>query len=208
MSDTTAPNKEELPLYQQGANARKQLKEQNIELVRRMLIRGVRKTIDIQVSLENMDPPIKLTPRTIQRYKTIIRRRTSQKVADKIGINKTVEELLVELKEEYDEVQRELWRVFHSCSQKQANAKVQALKEIRAAAGEFIDRLQSMGMVYKAPEKHQMLGADGEPVDPTMGNIQVLNQQFTMFIKAQWQDPIGNTGTMEVVKRDESAKQT
>lgn len=203
MDNTANHSDQKIPPYQQAANAKKAMKEQRIELVRRLMVRGVRNAEEIRVTLLRNDPPIDLTVRNIYRYKSIIKRRTVEKVATKMGLNKSIEELVIKLREDYDEVQRELWRVFHACRPDQASAKVAALREIRATADDWIERLQSLGMVYKAPDKHQMIGADGEPVDPLTVNVQALNAQFVSFIKSQWQDPVGATGSHEVVKRNE-----
>lgn len=176
-------------------------------MVRKLMVRGVSNSFELQSTLERNDPPLKLTVRTIRRYKAIIRRRNLEIIASKEGVAQSADQVIITLKNQMDEVLKELWRVYHSTTN--PGVKVSALREIREGAEKWVDKLQSMGFVYKAPDKHQMVGADGEPADPNIIiNVETLNQQFIGFIKDQWQNPIGATGTHEVVNRNEPAAKT
>lgn len=162
-----------------------------------------------------MDPPVHVTTRTIFRYKAIIEHRMVREVRKREGLNKTVEELALELKKTYEEVNRELWKQYHapvrlrarcphlehkaqnSCGLyaeiliNSAMVKVAALKEIREMAGKQLEIMQSLGLVAKAPEKHQMVDAQGNPIDPIAADKMVLNQQFMAFVNATFKDPVG-----------------
>lgn len=175
-----------------GANARKLKKEMQIELVERLMIRGVTSALDIQDILAKNDPPIKLTTRTIYHYKGIIHRRTRAEIDKKIGLSKTVDEMAYEIKKNFEEVTRELWQQYHSGFAK-PSTKVQALKEIRETTQKFAEILQSMGLVHQAPVKHQMLDKDGNPIDPPGSTSKdQMNAEFIAFVKAKFQDPVGS----------------
>lgn len=160
-----------------------------IELVRRLMARGVRRIPDIIAALKQMDPPVDITERTLWRYKGILKKRMVWAVRHKEGLNQTVEEIALQIKENVEEVLRELWTVYHSTDN--AVAKIMALQQIRKASDEWVKTLQTMGLVYKAPEQHQLLDAQGNPTNPPDVNVAVLNQDFTAFIKAKYQNPVG-----------------
>lgn len=177
-------------LQRAGNDAKIQKKELRIELVRRLMLRGVKSPIEIQKSLATMDPPVILTLRSVYRYKGVLIRRNVKDVREKVGLNKTIEELAMELKSQFEEVSRELWKQYHS-SYSKASTKVQALKEIRETTQKYLEIMQSLGLISKAPEKHQMVDKDGNPIDPVPAERVMLNQQFIAFIKAQYQEPLG-----------------
>jgi len=200
MDQTQQSASQPIPNFQKAANTRREHKEQAIEMVRRLMVRGIRSAIEIQVTLEKNKPPINVTVRTVRRYKAIIKRRNIEKLSNGMGVHKSVEELVLQLKEDYDEITRELWKTYHAPTTG-ASAKVSALKEIRETTSDLVERLQSLGLIAKAPEKHQLVDKDGNPVDPAPTNIMLLSQEFNAFVKAKLQDPIGSTGNHEVVKR-------
>ncbi len=202
-------------LAQIGTTARQEKKNMHIELVRRLMLRGVKSPTEIKSSLESMNPPVYVTLRSIYRYKSVVTRRTVVAIRNKEGLNKTIEEMAMELKNTFEEITREMWKQYHApirlrarCPHPEhkgnaacglfaefllnsASVKVAALKEIRETAAKQLDVMQSLGLVNKAPEKHQMVDKDGNPVDPIGEDKQVLNQNFIAFIKASFQDPVG-----------------
>lgn len=173
--------------WQENTNATTLEMEKNIEFVRRLQIKGVKKAREQQEALKKAG--IDLTMRTVYKYRGIIKKRLAKKVIEKHGLNKTVEQLAIEFQEDYGEVIRELWKIFHEPGTSNRD-KIRALADIRKASVEIIDKLQSLGLAYKEPEKQMMIGPDGKPVDPE-ANVKELNQQFTAFIKAKYQDPVG-----------------
>jgi len=174
-------------------DARSASREANIELVRKLELRGVRKPLEIQAYFNRQSPPIDVTIRTIARYKAIVKKRNAKRLVESDELNKTLEELLYELRDDYFEVRREAWVIYHSATSTPA-AKVQALALIGKTAEAWLDRLQSVGLVHKEPDKTQIIGADGKPIDPTTQinvNVENLAVQFTSFIKAKYQEPLG-----------------
>ncbi len=202
-------------LASKGTTARQAQKELNIELVRRLMLRGVKSPTEIEQSLKTMNPPVHVTIRSIMRYKSIVTHRFVKDVSKKEGLNKTIEEMALELKLTFEEIARELWKQYHSpivlrsrcphtnhrgnnacglTSEIYLNAalvKVAALKEIRETAAKQLDIMQSLGLVNRAPEKLQLLDAQGNPIDPVAKDRAVLNQQFNAFINATFKDPVG-----------------
>lgn len=211
-----------------GNTARTERKNMRIELVRRLMLRGVKSPTEIKQSLESMNPPVYVTIRSIMRYKSVITKRMVVAVREKEGLNKTIEEMAMELKNTFEEITREMWRQYHApivlrvrcphgehkgllaCNLKAevylnaAMVKVAALKEIRETAAKQLDVMQSLGLVNKAPVKIQSVDKDGNPVDPVAANTAVLNQQFNAFINATYKDPVGvNKGTDTPEKQEE-----
>lgn len=219
--DTVSP--QELAL-----NAQKERRDMRLEMVRRLLIRGIKNPLEIQRSLASLEPPIHVTTRTIFRYKAAIENRTIKAIQKKEGLGKTIEEMAMGIKETFEEVTREMWKQYHapiklygrcphynhtgkdSCGLtaefivNAATIKVAALKEIRDTAFKNLEVMQSLGLVNKAPEKHQMVDRDGNPIDPVSENTMVLNQQFTAFVNSLYKDPVGiNKGDSPEKQADE-----
>lgn len=186
-----------------------------IGIIKRLLLRGVKSVPDIQQNLKSIDRNMVVDDRTIFRDLATIKEEHLQAVREKQGLQKPLEELIIELKENFDEISRELWNQYHApqvyttrCphpDHKGANdcgfeaqikiqstaTKVMALKEIRTTAEKVLELMQSTGFIDKAPEKIQFLDKDGKPTDPTGDSKQVLNQQFISFFKATFQNPHG-----------------
>ena len=174
-----------------AADGRKIEKELKIDMVRRLMLRGIKNTKEIQDVLAKNVPPIPLTTRTIHRYKAIIKFKSTEAIRKQEGLNRTLEELAYELKSNFEEVMREAWQTYHRGTTN-GSAKISALRLIEQTAKDQTELLQSMGLVAKIPMKHQILGADGNPVDPTINvNKAELNMQFISFIKAKFQSPVG-----------------
>lgn len=179
-------------------------REQNIELVRKLLIRGVTSYYEIDSYLQRQNPPIKVTYRTISRYKNIIKKRNAKKVLHEEGLGKTIQEIAIELRDTFREVTKELWAVYHSKTAS-AQAKVSALAQITKISSEQFDRFQSLGLIHKEPDKHQVLDANGNPTNPgpvLNTNIETLNMEFTSFIKAKFQDPVGSNQSHVPISRE------
>lgn len=176
-----------------------QTKEMHIELVRQLMLKKVTRAEDIKNHLEMMDPKIILTLRTIYRYKGIIKRRLMNQIKSDGAVGKPVSELLYEMRQTYDEVVKQLWRVYHSTTSGPA-AKVSALKEIRAATDTRIMVLQKLGLVHEEPNKLEVSTPDGQLIE--VGDKNKINANFVAFVKAQFQDPIGATGSTETVARE------
>lgn len=179
---------------QLGRNARAALKEYRMNVVRRLIIRGIDTSAEITEQLASLKKPILVDQRTVRRWMAEIKLNSLKAASKKEGLDKTIDELVIDLKEQFDEVNKELWKVYHNPATQSA-AKVAALKAIREGAEEWIEKLQVLGLVATAPQTHQMLGADGKPIDPTTSVVfntdkMVLNQQFNSFIKTLHQDPI------------------
>ncbi len=206
-------------------DARTAQKEVRIRLVERLILRGYKDAGEIRQALANMNPPVRVTKRTIYRYKGIIARKNTEKIAKKEGLNKTVEEIAFEIKQTFEEVNAELWREFHKkqyviakcphCEEEHrvkvpgaGTGKVQALKEVRETTKETLSLLQSLGLIHKEADKTSIIGPDGKPVDPGSLDTAALNQQFIAFLKAKYQSPTGikaeiedNTAEAETKKR-------
>lgn len=217
-----------------GNSAKQEQKQLRIELVRRLLVRGVKQPKEIKTSLESMNPPVSLSIRTIHRYLNVITRQNNKQIREKEGLNKTIEEMALELKQTFEEVSREMWRQYHApivirvkCPHpehrvgklacglvaeahlNQAMVKVAALKEIRETASKNLEVMQSLGLVNKAPEKHQMVDKDGNPIDPVSNDKAVLNQQFIAFINSMYKDPVGaNKGEVVAEQKAPANEQT
>lgn len=197
MTETLAEEKK----LNAGATARRQQREANIELVRKLLVRGIHRTMEIQAYFRRLDPPIHVTDRTIARYKSTLKRRNAKRLVEKEELNKTMEELAIELKTNYEEITKEAWRIFHNNESKPTD-KLKALSLVKETSDSWVEKLQSLGFADKAAEKHQMLDANGQPTEPTVNiDTQKLNVAFISFIKDQWQNPIGHTNSHEPVSR-------
>lgn len=214
-------------LAAKGTAARTEQKEMRIELVRRLVLRGVSAPREIKQSLESMNPPVSLTIRSIHRYKSVVTHRHVAAIRGKVGLNKTIEEMAMDLKNTFEEVSREMWRQYHAPIRLRAKCphpdhrgpktcrlyadlylnsalvKVAALKEIRDTAAKQLEVMQSLGLVNKAPEKHQMVDKNGNPVDPGEMDKQKLNNQFIAFINATFKDPVGVQKGLESPEKQE-----
>lgn len=182
------------------------------KVIRALLLRGVKDIEEIQTQLGKQNPPINVSMRTTFRYMADLRKEMELAIANKEGLKQSVEEMAYTLIQVFEEVSRELWKQYHAPTKVSARGecqhckkdtvlefsipgysliKVAALKEIRTTAEKQVEKLQSLGLAHKAPEKHQMLDANGNPIDPAELNKQALNQQFISFIKATFQNPVG-----------------
>lgn len=186
-------------------DSRSAQRETNIELVRKLQVRGIIKPLEIKRYFEErLNPPIYVTERSILRYKSIIRRRMAARIRSSEDLRKPVEQLAMELRDNYLEVTREAW-VIHSQKKTSARDKLKALEIVANLTDNWIDRLQKLGLVYQPPAQVQMLDEHGNPTSPQV-NINVeklenLNAAFIAFFKAQHQDPIGATGDTTILER-------
>ena len=61
-----------------------------------------------------------------------------------------------------------------------------------------VKKMQDLGLVYKSPDEKKIhatfIASDGQVVDP-LERKQKMTSEFTAFIKARHQDPLGATGT-------------
>lgn len=191
-------------------------KEKALEIVRRLMIRGVDDAVEIQEHLRRFKIPINVGLRSIYRYKAIIRKRSKKQIEEKYGVSKTVEEMAFEIREMFDEVQRELWTQYHQTTPKKVlcncggegctkeiivqlpptpGDKIRALREIRETAKHYAEKLQDLGLVNRAPTKVQMVDAQGNPIDPHAGLMENKTQlvaEFLAFYKSKYQDPVGS----------------
>lgn len=172
-------SKEDLENWQKANHARTLEKEKNIQIIKRLQLKGITAAKEQQEILAKNK--IHLTLRTIYKYRGVIKRRHTKRLMESNELNKTVEELALELKDDYDEVTRELWKIYHSGAASTTD-KIRALSDIRKSSSEIIDKLQSLGLTHKEPEK-----LDINMQQPV---IEELNMQFNAFIKSKWQDPI------------------
>lgn len=183
----------------------REVRETNIELVRKLQIRGVTKVNEIQAYFRRQEPPIIVKNRTVERYKSIVKKRNARRLVSSEKLWKTVEELALELRDNYREVLKELWVIVHR-REASPRDKIAAMTQITNISENWIKRLQSLGLVHEEPEKHQMVGADGNPIDPPPAqvNIENLNTEFIAFIKAKFQNPVGSTGDYKNLERGKS----
>jgi len=182
-----------------AVQARRQTQEINLEAVKRLQIRGITRTNEIQLHLEKMG--IKVTERTVWRYKRKLKKRHERAVREKIGLSKSVEDLALTLKNTFEEVTREFWKIYHD-KESSAQAKVSALKNIKDTSKESVEIMQTMGLVHREADKVQQIGADGKPIDPTINvNLQQINNEFTAFLMSKFTDPVGSTGDHHVIDR-------
>lgn len=190
---------------QKGADARRDQQEANIEVVRKLAIRGVRKPLELQAYFKRLSPPIEVSIRTIARYKSIIKSRTAKEIIEQEGLHKTTSELVYELKETFEEVNRELWMIVNS-SKTSPRDKISAMAEINRTADKWLDKMQSLGLIHKEPDKLQFIGKDGKPAPPPefSVDIQKLEVQFVQFVKTMYQNPIGATGDHHPITRPET----
>lgn len=175
---------------QRGVNALKENKNLRVDLVRRIMLRGITAPLEIQTALLHSEPPLQLTLRTIYRYKGIIARRSIKAIRDKEGLNETIEQIVSNLKDTINEVVRELWKQYSS-REASPGEKIAALREIRKAGDEWMKTLQSVGLVRTAPVQHQMLDKNGNPINPVEVDKAQIEQEFVAFIKAKFQEPLG-----------------
>ncbi len=218
--DMPATSAADKAFYQKGADVRKEQKDLLLTIIERYMIRGVKGATDIREALKQNTPSYDVSLRTVFRHMHTIKRRNNEEVKRKVGINQSIEEMAYNLKKTMDEVTREGWKQYHApvvmsvkCPDKDcgmtfrleskfgAMLKVAALKLIKENALEILETMQTLGLVYKAPITTQMLGADGQPVDPkTVIEKAELETNFIAFINAQYKDPHG-TGKEEVLKK-------
>lgn len=179
-------------------------KELVMDLIRQWQIKGVDKARDIQKLLRKQG--IVRTQRSIYRYIKEIKETNVARIRKSGEIKKSVEELAFELRETYNEVTSELWKEYHRkeelivkhtcrhCNKgsdisvrvpNSGSVRVQALRAIKEATRENVELMQSMGLVFKAADKVHNVN-----VDLPMSREE-LNQDFTAFIKAKYQDPTG-----------------
>lgn len=198
MENTESVRDLELPKDIRRAN-----REANIELVRKLHIRGVTSTREIQAYFLRQDPPIRVKNRTIERYKGIVKMRNAKRLVKSEQLWKTVEELALELRDGYRELTKEAWIIVHS-KHSTPGERIKAMALIKEISENWIKRLQSLGLVHEEPTKIQAIGADGLPVDPQSQvevNIESLNTEFVSFIKAKYQDPVGTTNDFNNLSR-------
>lgn len=190
------------------------------DFVRRLMLRGIKKDWEIKNHFEGMTPPMPVSIRTINRYIADIKHESIEKIRSKEGLKKTVDEIALEIKENFEEISKELWTVYHTknslrCSKKcvkcntecdntltiasSPTAKVSALKEIGEITVKYKDILQSLGLLYKVPVQQQIVDADGKPVDV---DLVLLDQKFVSFFKAQFQDPLGSEAQSKKVPNE------
>lgn len=184
---------------------RKLKKEMRIEALRRLMLKGIVRGDELQAAMKRQGH--ELTMRTIYRYKSILTKRTHEKLSEKGELQKSVEELAFQLSEQFEEIQRNLWVEYHrnevtktqtcECGREHpltirisADKKVQALNSIARMVKDHVEIMQSLGLTFKAPDKlqHQAVGADGKPIQEEADK---LSADFTAFIKAKYQKPLG-----------------
>lgn len=198
-----------------GADVRREEREILLEVVRRMMIKGVTEASEIKKQLKALG--YERTVRSIYRYVSIIRKRHAKAIEERVGLNKSVEELAFELKQTYDEVNKQAWIEYHrknkskvkvKCPNPSCNlehevevnipindsAKISALKLIKDIASEHLELMQSLGLVHKEPTKTQLLGADGKPI---VSDLDQLNQAFTSFFKTMKQLPVAGSTALK-----------
>ncbi len=191
--------------------AAQEAKEANIELVRKLQIRGVTKVREIKAYFKRQEPPIHLKNRTIERYKAIVKQRNAKRLVKSEELWKTVEELAMELRDSYREITKELWMIVHKRDTSPRD-KISAMSQINDISNKWIDRLQSLGLVHEEPTKVQMVDANGNPTDPPPTQVKIdienMNMDFVAFIKAKYQDPIGVTRDFKNLSRTPDATTT
>lgn len=163
-------------------------KEFNKQLVAKLLLRKITNAEEIRQNLEQMN--IDVTVRTIYNYIAEIRADRQKQIAENEGIGESVSELAMSLKDTFDEVIKELWVQYHAAGNG-GKVKVSALSAIAKITSEYLDHMQTLGLAHKEPDKHQVLGKDGKPIDPGSINVNVLADEFTQFFKAKHQLPVG-----------------
>lgn len=175
---------------QAGADARKAQKEYRIDLVRRLIVKGVTNGLEIQKALAKMDPPVELTMRTIYRYKGILIKRNLTMVRSNEKVHQTAEQAAMSFLESSEEIIKEAWKQYHSLVAT-PSAKVSALRIIKDTIKDKTELMQSLGLVYKSPLKHQVVDKEGNPTDPAVNvNAINLNQEFVAYLMAKFQTPI------------------
>lgn len=173
--------------------SRTEEKDLIIDLVRRLMLRGVSSTKAIQSHLK--EKGFSRTKRSIYRYKSIVKKRMEKAIREKDGLAESVEQLAYKLKETYEEISREAWREYHRKEQS-GHVRIQALKTIQSTAKEYVELMQSMGMTYKAPDKVMSVNQN---IDLPY-NTEELEAEFVSFIKAKYQDPAGEAPKVDQPK--------
>lgn len=212
----------EIDNHEPQTNSKEEQLRTRVELTRRWILRGIKSAEDIQEqfkALAKSDKNFGEAPsiRSVYRYIGIVKEEGAKAVREREGLNKTMDEMAIDLKNVIDEVARELWKQYHAPSVFRTRCphpdhkgdkacgyeaelkiqfgqmKVQALKEIRVAAKEWVEMMQDLGLAYKAPEKHVVMGPDGKPLPALNINIDkaVINQEFISYIKSKFQKPVG-----------------
>ena len=188
MDDTAQPTFRKI--FEEGNKARKEKKELKIQIVESLLLKGIKTTAEIHKVLKNSTPPMYVPERSIARYKSIINKRNEEEVRKKGNLSKTVQEVAFEIKRNFELVTKEAWQTYHAPGTG-ARTKAALLAMVRDTCEKNVKLLQSLGLVYEKPEQHQYLDKDGNPTDAPDVNVMALNQQFTAFIKANYQLPLG-----------------
>lgn len=174
--------------------------EQRMDIIQSLMIRGINRASEIQRYMTRIGKDaegntifphlINVSLQTIGRDKEEVLRRNMHAAKTQLGLNVTLEEHLVNLGNTYREVLKELW-VIHSSPRTPATAKVSALKEIRETTTDQIRFLQDAGLVKRAPIQHQMVDAEGNPVQQEDAPPkEALLDSWIAFTNAQWRDPI------------------
>lgn len=179
--------------------------------IKKLIIRGVKDVPSLHASITQMGYTVDI--RTVQRDVAAIKVQHEKDVREKVGLDRSIEELVINLQATFEEITREAWKIYHQSNKIEQSvvcygckvtnkamftipsapaAKVAALKLIKETSEDIIERLQSLGLVFKAPDKtqHQFVGSDGKPVDKSTLDLEVLNAEFTTFITQHHQDPL------------------
>lgn len=177
-------------LYEYGNKARKDKKELKIQIVAELMLKGIQQAENIHNVLLSSTPPLNIPVRSIARYKSIINKRNELAVKSRGNLAKTVEETALSIKQNFDLVTKEMWQTYHN-SKTGASTKATLLTAIRDTCVKSVELLQSLGLVEERPQQMQYLDKDGKPTDVPNVEVMVLDQQFTAFIKANYQLPLG-----------------
>lgn len=177
-------------LYEYGNKARKDKKELKIQIVSDLMLKGIRNAEELHKVLLNSSPPMNIPIRSIVRYKSIINKRNETAVKSRANLAQTVEETALSIKQNFDLVTKEMWQTYHS-SGTAAKTKATLLTAIRDTCVKSVELMQSLGLVEERPQQLQYLDKDGKPTDVPNVEVMVLDQQFTAFIKANYQLPLG-----------------
>lgn len=167
-------------------NAKTLEKEKNVDIVRELLLKGVKRAEDIQVNMRKAYG-VKVKLRTVYKYKALVKQSAIKQVREKEGLDKTIHQIAYEIKEQFELISSSLWKQYHATGSHPKD-KIAALREIRNTAEKHVQMLQDLGLVHKAPVQVQTVDKDGNPVDPA-GNTQQYAVMFNSFIKQTFQDP-------------------
>ena len=160
------------------------------KLVAQLLLKGMKNSGEISKTLRSTEPPTIISPRTVDRYKYIIKRRNEKLVKTREGIAVSVEEMGLKIKQNFELVVNEMWKQYHQ-PLVSASVKKDLLVAIRDTCAENLKLLQSLGLIFERPQEHQFLDDKGNPTNPPNVEINIMDQQFTAFIKATYQLPLG-----------------